>query len=1002
MHTFQEMIRVLTDYWAKQGCLIHQGYDLEVGAGTFNPATFLRCLGPEPTKAVYVEPSRRPGDGRYGKNPNRVQFYHQMQVIFKPFPEDLQERYLESLRCIGLDLLEHDIRFVHDDWENPTIGAWGLGWEIWADGMEVSQYTYFQSVGGLPVELVSGEITYGLERLAMYLQGVDSIFDLQWNDEFTYGELFQRSEWEWSFYNFEEASPKMWLRHFDDFEKEAQKLIEKKFPIPAYDFVMKASHAFNLLDARGLISVSERAAYISRIRALARAVAGAYLESREAQGFPLLRKTEKQSLPPPPEFRSFNPGKKADFLFEIGSEELPSRFVPIGIRELEQKLCALLKAAGLVHGEVQTFATPRRLAICISDLPEGTTPTKIERKGPSLSKAFTENGQITKAGEGFFRSVGLTPMPLEEAKRYVEIRMVKEIPYLFAKSATKGVSTRTLLIQELPKLIGSLDFPKTMQYGPDKVSYPRPLRWIVALYGEEVIPFHLGNLTSGNTTFGHRFLAPDPLVIPNPDEYSKKLRDAFVLTDVEERKATILDQIETIESKGWTLLTKERVLPEVLYLTEWPQLIFASFDKEHLQAPRDVLISEMIEHQKVFPVADAKGDLAAHFVITSNNPPTEAIHRGNRNALVPRLADGRFLFEEDQKESIDVLSKKLGTITFLKEVGSMKDKSDRLVAIGTILFEALPLGSLETLQEAAALAKADLASHLVGEFPELQGKVGRLLALSSGKSEKVALAIEEHWMPRGEHAPLPESQSGILLSLADKIDNLLVCFALGKLPTSSSDPFALRRQALGLQRILLKEKLAISLPALLNKCAHLLPIATGDAVEKLLPFLQGRLSTLLLEEGFAKEEIHACLSQGASNPFDLLRRLTALTSFRKDALSFAPLQEVYVRSKKLLQSQFQEMKDFPSQTPQGLVTTFDQTLCTAVDEIEKLFESELCKPMPGYSTLFEKLITLQKPMEAFFDNVRVLDEDPVVRQTRLGMLASIWQRIDSLADLTHL
>lgn len=307
MITFQEMIAKLTQFWAEQGCVVHQGYDLEVGAGTFNPATFLRCLGPEPYSAVYVEPSRRPQDGRYGENPNRVQFYHQMQVILKPSPTNTQDLYLQSLAAIGLDLKQHDIRFVHDDWENPTIGAWGLGWEIWSDGMEITQFTYFQAVGGIPVFPVSGEITYGLERLAMYIQGVDSMFDLKWNEQITYGDVYKRSEWEWSHYNFHQADTTMWLRHFDDFEAEAKRLIKEHFPIPAYDFIMKASHAFNILDARGVISVTERTGYITRIRNLAKMLADSYVLSREKQKFPLLRNSREKKSPPP--FR--NPLKKA-------------------------------------------------------------------------------------------------------------------------------------------------------------------------------------------------------------------------------------------------------------------------------------------------------------------------------------------------------------------------------------------------------------------------------------------------------------------------------------------------------------------------------------------------------------------------------------------------------------------------------------------------------------------------------------------------------------------
>lgn len=291
--TFQGLILALQNYWAKQGCVIVQPLDLEVGAGTFHPATFLRSIGPEPWSAAYVQPSRRPTDGRYGDNPNRLQHYYQFQVLLKPSPDNIQDLYLDSLRMLGFDPLEHDIRFVEDDWESPTLGAWGLGWEVWLNGMEVTQFTYFQQVGGLDCKPVSGEITYGLERLAMYIQGVASVYDLVWTDgphgKVSYGDVFHQNEVEMSTYNFEHADTDSLFGHFDYFEKESQKLIENNLPLPAYEMVLKASHAFNLLDARHAISVTERARFIGRVRALARAVAQAYYEGREALGFPMLK-----------------------------------------------------------------------------------------------------------------------------------------------------------------------------------------------------------------------------------------------------------------------------------------------------------------------------------------------------------------------------------------------------------------------------------------------------------------------------------------------------------------------------------------------------------------------------------------------------------------------------------------------------------------------------------------------------------------------------------------
>src|SRR5688500_6856497 len=287
--TFQRIVLALNQYWDAQGCALLQPYDMEVGAGTFHTATFLRSIGPEPWHAAYVQPSRRPKDGRYGENPNRLQHYYQYQVVMKPSPDGLQDLYLDSLRALGVDPKANDIRFVEDDWESPTLGAWGLGWEVWLNGMEVTQFTYFQQVGGLDCKPVLGELTCGLERLAMYLQGKESVYDLVWVDGVTYRDVYHQNEVEQSKYNFEEANVQWLLRLFDDYEREAKRLIESGLVLPGYEMVLKCSHTFNLLDARGAISVTERSAYIARLRTLARLVAQAYYDSREALGFPMVK-----------------------------------------------------------------------------------------------------------------------------------------------------------------------------------------------------------------------------------------------------------------------------------------------------------------------------------------------------------------------------------------------------------------------------------------------------------------------------------------------------------------------------------------------------------------------------------------------------------------------------------------------------------------------------------------------------------------------------------------
>jgi len=305
MHTFQQIILKLQDYWDRQGCALLQPYDMEVGAATSHTATFLRALGPEPWRAAYVQPSRRPKDGRYGENPNRMQHYYQYQVVLKPSPEDILDLYLGSLVALGFDLRRNDVRFVEDDWENPTLGAWGLGWEVWLNGMEITQFTYFQQIGGLDCDPITGEITYGIERVAMYLQGTENVFDLVWTTwvedgverALTYGDVYRQNEIEQSTYNFEQSNAGELFRQFSVFESEAKRLVGAKLPLPGYEMILKAAHTFNLLDARGAISVTERAAYITRIRNLSRSVATAYLESRRERGYPMVPEAFRATMP---------------------------------------------------------------------------------------------------------------------------------------------------------------------------------------------------------------------------------------------------------------------------------------------------------------------------------------------------------------------------------------------------------------------------------------------------------------------------------------------------------------------------------------------------------------------------------------------------------------------------------------------------------------------------------------------------------------------------------
>ncbi len=993
----------LSNFWEKQGCAISSPYDLEKGAGTSNPATFFRCLGPEPYRAAYIEPCRRPKDGRYGTNPMRMQHYFQYQVILKPSPVDIQDLYLKSLEAIGFDLTEYDIRFVHDDWEQPTLGAWGLGWEVWVDGMESSQFTYFQSMAEIPVKPVTGELTYGLERLAMHLQKKDTFADIQWNEELTYGDIYLENEKQWTTYNFEAVNPEMMLKNFEECKQEVKALVSLSLPLPAYDFVLKASHTFNLLDARGVISVSERASYIADIRELAKLVAEGYLENRKALNYPLMNKWDKFAYKQEPAkpTKSYVPIDKptTTFLLEIGSEEIPATFVMSGLASLERQLKGVLEKEGLTFGQINLYGTPRRLAIEVQDLIVRTVPKEVEKKGPSVEVSFDANGKPTQIGMGFLKSMGLEEVSLEAIRQgkipQVEIRTLKG-DYLFGKQKIGAVEAYHILEKTLSTIILGVEFPKKMRWADFEISYARPIRWIVALLDDQVIPCTVGPITSANISFGHKQLSAASFTLSNATEYLDTLRKHQVIADQKERLESIGQQLAALENECQGIAQiKERVTNEVVHLVEKPFLTLGEFDKDFLKVPKEVLISEMVEHQKYFPVANNDGTLKNKFIITANVPPTDSIRHGNRKVLSARLADGVFLFAEDLKRPLNSFNEPLKTVIFQKGLGSLWDKKERLKTHVTTLAPYYTEANLEDTLEAANLCKADLATEMVREFPELQGQMGRIYATEQGEHKDVAMAIDEHWMPRGEKAPLPQSACGTLLSIAEKIDNLLGFFGLDLKPTSSSDPFALRRQALGLVRIVLDKNISLDLKKALTACLKNYPEAIqkkGDAlIAEVIHYIILRAKGVFNEMGFGKDEIEACFAVRPADLFDVHSRLTALHAFRKAQGNFSKLVEVHKRC----QGQINGHAPLKFATAQ-LQEPSEKELHTAFATRQKAFtESINAQHYPKALTLLQEL---QAPLGELFEKVKIMDDNESLRHNRLALLQEVAGLFSQIAD----
>ncbi len=1006
MLNFQEILTALIEFWSKKGAVFQQGYDIEKGAGTFNIDSFFRVLGPEEYAVVNAELCRRPSDGRYGENPNRLQKFYQLQVIMKPAPKEIFSLYLQSLEAIGLKLSDHDIRFVHDDWEAPTQGASGVGWEVWCDGMEITQFTYFQTMAGFDLDPISVELAYGVERLAMFLQNKTNVYEVSFNDRFLYGDIYLHGEKEWSRYNYEEANIGMLQRHFNDFEVEALTLAEKCLPLPAYDYVLKASHTFNMLEARGAISVTERTRYIHRIRHLSCEVAKAYLEERKKLGFPLLRykkEEEREEAPPISHNISYNPDRKDDCLLEIGSEDLPDSYITGAITSFERAVRKVLVDHELSFEEIQIFATPRRLGLWVKKLAEGSADTLHEKRGPPLNMAFDADGLPTKAGIGFFSSVGLPPLNLAaiEAGEIKEIS-IKNGEHLFATVPAKGESTIAILSKHLASIIDEIQFPKRMHW-QGSVLYARPIRWIVALFGKEIIPVQIGLIHASNITYGHRQRSGKTIEIKHPKEYAEKLKKAFVIADVLERKIFINTQLTEIEKeKQCHALKRDLVINQVVHLSEYPSLALHTFDKKFLSLPPEVLMSEMVQHQRLFPCSDKSGKLTNAFIATLDRDPTTLLLENNKAVLTARLSDGTFTYEQDIKHRLDDFNNRLQKVTFQQDLGSVYDKVQRIKKHALILKEYFASDVNESiLLRAAEVCKADLASSMVSEFPELQGIVGNYYAIYHGETIDVAKSIEEHWMPTCENGPLPQSVFGQILSIADKLDNLLGYYLAGIRASSSKDPYALRRSALGILRILIEKKISLPLPTILERLlAHFDPKLTGsqnakDSCQELEQFFKSRLKTNLLDYEFQKQEIESIISEGCYDPYDQFCKVRALNEYRKTHKEFDQLKEVYKRAK--------------GQTENQTAKAFEETFLSLEEEKSLYQELTLRKGLIAeamkkklYLEAFDHFAKLQSPLSAFFENVKVLDDDQKIRDNRIALLQQVLSLFSNCIDISKL
>ncbi|TWE11862.1 glycine--tRNA ligase [Rudaeicoccus suwonensis] len=993
MLTVQDALIRLQKFWTDRGCMIVQPYNTEVGAGTMNPATLMRVLGPEPWRVAYVEPSVRPDDSRYGENPNRLQTHTQFQVILKPDPGNPQELYLESLQALDIDIHAHDVRFVEDNWAQPAIGAWGLGWEVWLDGMEITQFTYFQQVGGQNLDPVAVELTYGIERIMMAQQGVSHFKDLQYAPGVTYGEAFGQQEYEMSRYYLDDADVATNQEFFDRYVAEATRMVEARLPIPAYSYVLKSSHAFNVLDARGAISTTERAKAFATMRGLARDVSQLWVERRGELDFPLLKSEAPKVLlgaavrHPADDQEDVDPAALPQdsqlLALEIGVEELPPHVVQQAIDFVRASLTERLDATRLTHGAIDVVGTPRRIVATVAALSAHEPDAESLRKGPKVAAAYDADGNPTKACEGFARGQKVDVADLVRAEfdgaEHVAVRVTET-----------GRGVMEVAGELIAGVIESLRADKNMRWSDPQLSYSRPIRWLVALWGETVVPVHASDLVAGRTTYVHR-TNPEPLVrVAKADDLVHVLTTHGLVVDPVQRRAQVVEQARQLAgSVGGTVDVEgeSALVDEITNLVEQPHGILGTFGEKYLELPEQILTTVMRKHQRYLPVRDDAGKLLPYFVTIANGDcDDELVRLGNESVMRARYEDAAFFFAADLKVPLEELRAGIAKLTFENRIGSVAQRADRIRDIATGFADTLGITGDQraTLDRAGELAKFDLSSQMVIEMSSLAGPMAKEYALRAGEPAAVATALLEMEQPRTAGGEVPQTTPGAVLALADRFDLLSAMFAIGAKPTGSSDPYALRRAALGVVSILRAhpQLAGITISGGLRAAADRLRQqgidVSDESVAAATEFVVGRFGQQLRDEGVPVGLV-AAVTPLADAPGVATQALADITAARAET-RFPALVEAVQRITRIV----------PEGTPAAydralLVEDAEQALLVYVNELPDHANDALPQWIPD-------ALPLVAPLARFFDDIMLMAEDEALRAARLGLVQTVVER----------
>ena len=938
-----------------------------------------------------------------------MQQFLQYQVVLKPPPDDVLALYIESLRTIGIDPARHDIRLVEDDWEAPTLGASGLGWEVWLDGMEITQFTYFQQAGSLELEPISAEITYGLLRLCLYLQKVESVLDVEWAPGITWGEMNLQAEQEFSAFHFEHANAEMYFRLFQDYEREAAAMLKRG--TGAAGLRLCGETVARVQPARcARRDQCHRAHLVHRSHPRARAQGGGRLH-REARGSGIPAREAAAGAGGPPSPAVPEAGMK-DFVLEIGAENIPASYVPPAIDQLRNDAVALFARLRIGHGEVYATGTPRRLVLVVNGVEDRQAAGEEVATGPPVSKGFLADGAPSPAAEGFARAQGVAVAALERIA-------TPRGEYLGVRRTLPRRATRPVLQAELNGLVTGLRFPKTMKWEAGGARFARPVRWIVCLLGRDVVRFSFAGVDAGRVTCGRPWMRSERRSIAEARAYRARVGSLRVVLDHETRRQRIRQMAEqAAAARRQALVGDDDLLTELAFMLEDPRPLVGSFDRRYLDLPAPVIVTAMRSHQRYLALNDRAGRLVPGFVTFTDGPVRGAaeVVRGNERVLRARLEDAEFYWHEDIKRGVDKLADELDRIVFIEGLGSVGEKWRRTLELARDLNGSLsPAARVDdaALARAARLAKADLASTMIRdgkEFTALQGVIGAHYAVACGEPAAVADAIRDHYAPRAASDPLPETQLGRVLGLADRMDTITGCFIAGLKPTGSQDPFALRRSANGAVRLAcemagvrLDHVIEAAVAGYANAADGAKPVGP-DVVE----FVRGRVDAFLRDQGVSYDVAAAVLAAAWAEPALALARARAIGRLRGDR-RFERLITGVRRVGNILAGKSRRVGPTLEQVRAGFgdggERAFDPSLFEdpaegellnhLVAAVERIAELEGRQQVDA---ILGVLSGLADPIDTYFDKVLVNSDDVRVRANRHAFLAATYALFGRYAD----